>query len=45
MRLDVRKNIFTMNVVKHQNRFPREGLEISFLETSVRWDGTLSDLI
>ncbi|KFP15635.1 hypothetical protein Z169_08868, partial [Egretta garzetta] len=44
-RLDIRKN-FTMRVVKHWNRLPREGVEAPSLEAfKARLDGALSNLI
>ncbi|KFQ66638.1 hypothetical protein N334_14171, partial [Pelecanus crispus] len=44
-RLDIRKNFFTMRVVKHWNRLPREAVEAPSLETfKVRLDGALSNL-
>jgi len=37
---------FTLRVVKHWNRFPREAVEAPSLETcKVRLNGTLSNLI
>ncbi|KFV98716.1 hypothetical protein N327_03093, partial [Fulmarus glacialis] len=45
-RLDIRKTFFTMRVVKHWNRLPREMVDGPSLETfKVRLDGALSSLI
>ncbi|KFP09387.1 hypothetical protein Z169_05518, partial [Egretta garzetta] len=45
-RLDIRKKFFTMRVVKHWNRLPREVVEAPSLETFLsRLDGALSNLI
>jgi len=45
-RLDMRKKFFTMRVVKHWNRLPREAVEAPSLETfKVRLDGALSNLV
>ncbi|KFQ63060.1 hypothetical protein N334_00764, partial [Pelecanus crispus] len=45
-RLDIRKKVFTMRVVKHWHRFPREAVEAPSLATfQVRLDGALSNLI
>ncbi|KFR13219.1 hypothetical protein N306_12430, partial [Opisthocomus hoazin] len=45
-RLDTRKKFFTMRVVKHWNRFPREAVEAPSLETfKARLDGALSNLV
>ncbi|KFP20027.1 hypothetical protein Z169_06491, partial [Egretta garzetta] len=45
-RLDIRKKFFTMRVVKHWNRLPREVEEAPSLETfKARLDGALSNLI
>jgi len=45
-RLDRRKKFFTMRVVKHWNRFPREVVEAPSLETfKARLDGALSNVV
>ncbi|KFP10452.1 hypothetical protein Z169_02441, partial [Egretta garzetta] len=45
-RVDIRKKFFTMRVVKHWNRLPREVVEAPSLETfKARLDGALSNLI
>ena len=44
-RLDIRKKFFTMKVVKHWNRLPRDVVDAPSLETfKVRLDGALSNL-
>ncbi|KAK4815897.1 hypothetical protein QYF61_009948 [Mycteria americana] len=45
-RLDIRKKLFMMRVVRHWDRLPREVVDAPSLETSqVRLDGALSNLI
>jgi len=45
-RLDIRKKYFTMRVVRHWTRLPREVVDAPFLETfKARLDGALSNLI
>ncbi|KFW67412.1 hypothetical protein AS28_15015, partial [Pygoscelis adeliae] len=45
-RLDTRKKFFTLRVVKHWHRLPREVVDAPSLETfKVRLDGALSNLI
>jgi len=46
IRLDIRKKFFTMRVVKHWNRLPREAVDASSLEVfKARLDGALSSLV
>ena len=45
-RLHTRKTFFTMRIVKHWNRLPREVVDAPSLETfKVRWDGALNNLV
>ncbi|KFW70923.1 hypothetical protein AS28_11279, partial [Pygoscelis adeliae] len=45
-RLDIRKKFFTLRVVKHWHRLPREVVDAPSLETfKVRLDGALSNLM
>jgi len=45
-RLDTRKKFFTMRVVRHWHRLPREVLDVPSLQTfKARLDGALSNLI
>ncbi|KFP09563.1 hypothetical protein Z169_08358, partial [Egretta garzetta] len=45
-RLEIRKKFFTMRVVQHWNRLPREVVEAPSLETfKARLDRALSNLI
>ncbi|KFQ11834.1 hypothetical protein N329_11025, partial [Haliaeetus albicilla] len=45
-RLDIRKKFFTLRVVKHWHRLPREVVDAPSLEMfKVRLDGALSNLV
>jgi len=45
-RLDVRKKFFTMRVVKHWHRLPREAVDAPSLAVfKARLDGALSNLV
>ncbi|KFR07986.1 hypothetical protein Y956_07093, partial [Nipponia nippon] len=45
-RLDTRKKFFTMRVVRHWNRLPREVVDVPSLEAfKARLDGALSNLV
>ncbi|KFQ91409.1 hypothetical protein Y956_09319, partial [Nipponia nippon] len=45
-RLDIRKKFFTMGVVRHWNRLPREAVDAPSLEVfKARLDGALSNLV
>ncbi|KFQ93606.1 hypothetical protein Y956_00287, partial [Nipponia nippon] len=45
-RLDIRNKFFTMRVVRHWNRLPRETVDAPSLEVfKARLDGALSNLV
>ncbi|KFQ98269.1 hypothetical protein Y956_04237, partial [Nipponia nippon] len=45
-RLDLKKKFFTMRVVRHWNRLPREVVDAPSLEVfKARLDGALSNLV
>ncbi|KFR03796.1 hypothetical protein Y956_13125, partial [Nipponia nippon] len=45
-RLDIKKKFFTVRVVNHWHRLPREAVDAPSLETfQARLDGALSNLI
>ncbi|KFW69294.1 hypothetical protein AS28_05514, partial [Pygoscelis adeliae] len=45
-RLDTRKKFFTMRVVRHWNRLPRQVVDAPSLEVfKARWDEALSNLV
>ncbi|KGL93309.1 hypothetical protein N301_08754, partial [Charadrius vociferus] len=45
-RLNIRKKFFTVRVVRHWNRLPREGVEAPSLEVfKARLDGALGNLV
>ncbi|KFQ10617.1 hypothetical protein N329_02792, partial [Haliaeetus albicilla] len=44
--LDIRKKLFTVRVVRHWNRLPREAVDAPSLEAfKARLDGVLSNLV
>ena len=44
--MDIRKKFFTIRVVRHWNRLPREMVDTTFMEAlKVRMDGSLSSLM
>ncbi|KFV39922.1 hypothetical protein N328_03120, partial [Gavia stellata] len=45
-RLDIRRKFFTMRVVRHWNRLPREAVDAPSLEAfKARLDGALGNLV
>ncbi|KGL89110.1 hypothetical protein N301_03206, partial [Charadrius vociferus] len=45
-RLDIKKKFFTVRVVRHWNRLPREAVDAPSLEVfKARLDGALSNLV
>ncbi|KFQ94216.1 hypothetical protein Y956_04551, partial [Nipponia nippon] len=45
-RLDIRKKFFTMRVLRHWNRLPREAVDVPSLEIfKARLNGALSNLV
>ncbi|KFR00076.1 hypothetical protein Y956_11725, partial [Nipponia nippon] len=45
-RLDISKKFFTVRVVRHWNRLPREAVDAPLLEVfKARLDGALSNLV
>ncbi|KFQ03154.1 hypothetical protein N329_06834, partial [Haliaeetus albicilla] len=45
-RLDVRRKFFTVRVVRHWNKLPREAVDAPFLAVfKARMDGALSNLV
>ncbi|KGL95359.1 hypothetical protein N301_04238, partial [Charadrius vociferus] len=45
-KIDIRKKFFTVRVVRHWNRLPREAVEAPSLEAfKARLDGALSNLV
>ncbi|KFW68015.1 hypothetical protein AS28_04553, partial [Pygoscelis adeliae] len=46
IRIDIRKKFFTMRVMRHWNRLPREVVDAPSLEVfKARLDGALSNLV
>ncbi|KFO80366.1 hypothetical protein N303_08381, partial [Cuculus canorus] len=45
-RLDIRRNFFTIRVVRHWHRLPKEGVDAPSLEVfKARLDGALGSLV
>ncbi|KFR13082.1 hypothetical protein N306_05670, partial [Opisthocomus hoazin] len=45
-RLNIKRKFFTVRVVKHWNRLPREAVDVPSLEVfKARLDGALSNLV
>jgi len=44
-RLDIRNKLFTLRVVRHGNRLPREALDAASSVFKARLDGALSNLV
>jgi len=46
LRLDTRKKLFTVRVMRHWHRLPREAVDAAWLEVfKARLDGALSNLV